>query len=305
MSKQKKQKEPNEPEITKFFEKKLKESGYLFENKVEAKVQSLFSVERDVPYTDKDESKGRTIDFVASAFIPDANRPPEGKKKAVASLKLVVECKSLPDHAWIFFPGKDIQITFTDEVSAMKDLGKADPLYKIVPVVTFPALFHAASYAEFIYQDKSNNASQSNKRTDNLYGAVHAVIKATRHQIDLMKKTLNAIYMGYNTLQLVPVITLYQPLIVFFGRMYVSRIVNDKISLIPLKYAQIPKRYTSGVYNEDRGYVHIVHFKALDDYLQVLRNYYWSGSKFIMKNQDQLLDLTYQNAASWRKFGSL
>ena len=161
MKKQKEQKEPNEEEITKFYEKKLKESGYVLESKVEPKLKSLFTIEREVPYTDKDDSKGRAIDFVASAFIPYDTRPPKGKKKAVASLKLVIECKSLPDHAWIFFPGKDKQITFTDEVSAMKDTGRDSPLFKIVPLLTFPNLFHAASYAEFHLHDKEKTDSHS------------------------------------------------------------------------------------------------------------------------------------------------
>jgi len=299
----KKQKKPNEPEIRKFFERKLKESGFLLENKVEPKLKPLFNVDRDAPYFDKDLSKARTIDFVASTFIPDGTRPPKGKK-AVASLKLVIECKSLPDHGWIFFPGKDPKITFRDEVSAMKDTGRNSPLSKIVPLLTFPTLYHAASYSEFHLEDKSNNGSHSNKRDDNLYGAVHAVTKATRDQIELMKKALNAIYMRYNTLQIVPIVTLYQPLIIFYGRMYASDTVNDEISLRPLKYAQIMKGYTSEFYNESIGDIHIVHFDALDEYLKLIHDFYWSSSEFIMKNQEDLLDLTYQNAASCKKFSS-
>jgi hypothetical protein len=294
-----------EDSIRKFFERKLKESGYLLENKVEAKLQANFNVKRDVSYLDKDTSKERRNDFLAITFIPDDARPPKGKKKAVVSLNLVIECKSLSDHGWIFFPGKNEKIVFLDNVCAMKLSENSDPLYKTIPLLSFPKLFHAASYAEyFLDNSKSQDQPRSNQRDSNLYESIHTVTKATRHRLDWTKKAMDAVYMRYNDLEIVPIVTVFQPLIIFYGRMYASEIIKDEIRLTNLKYAQIPKIYTSESYNEDQGNIHIVHFDALDEYLTLLHDYYWVQSPYISKNQDKLLDLTYQNAVSWRRFGS-
>jgi len=240
--------EQSESKIEQFFIEKLNQSGYLLENLVEAKLKPLFNIERDVSYIDKDQSIGRRNDFVGSALIPDGQRPPEGEKKAVVSLKLVIECKSLPDHGWIFFPGKKEILSFVDTVSAMKQMDpKVDPSFKAIPVTSIEDLFYAGGYAEFfldnkknkVRKDKSNHDSRSNKRDTNLYECIHTVTKATRHQIDSTDQLLNAIYLRYNNLQLIPVLIVFQALIVFKGRIYASEITGDEVKLKPIKLVGI------------------------------------------------------------------
>ena len=124
----------NEDEIRKFFEGKVKESGYSLESEVENKLKQTYNTQRDVPYLDKDEDKSRSIDFVASTFFPDdaefKNKP---EKMVLGHLNLVIECKSLPDNGWIFFPGTDKQITIPETVSALTP-SEPDLRLKFMPV---------------------------------------------------------------------------------------------------------------------------------------------------------------------------
>jgi len=288
----------SEDDVAKFFEQKLKKSGYLLENLVEQKIRPMFDArfERQVPYVDKDESKGRANDFVVSAFIPDGKRLNRGEKKAVVTLELIIECKSLPDHGWIFFPGKNKGLAFTDFVSAMQSRSKEDPVFKTIPVLSFPSLFYASGYAEFFLKDEQDSKRyRSNNKNSNLYESVLTVTKATRHQIEYAQSTLKIIYSRFEKIPIVPVVTVFQPLIVFDGRMYSSNLVDDQPKLSPIEYAQMPKNYASKFYNEHMGHIHIVHLKALDQYLKILHDYYWSESRYILDNQQKLLRLTENN----------
>jgi hypothetical protein len=49
--------EPNEDKLLEFFEKQVKKSGHSLENRVENILKQNYTVNREVPYIDKDESK--------------------------------------------------------------------------------------------------------------------------------------------------------------------------------------------------------------------------------------------------------
>jgi hypothetical protein len=86
----------------------------------------------------------------------------------------------------------------------------------------------------------------------------------------------------------------FQPLIVFQGRMYGATVTSGKTNLEPIKFAQIPKRYVSSNYNEMQGMVHIVSYKSLPEYLKLLYDYYWFASSKMIKDQDSLLEEVYE-----------
>ena len=57
----------------KFFHEQVKRSGHYLENRVGNLLQKAgYSIDREFPYIDKDESEGRTIDLIARAEIPES-----------------------------------------------------------------------------------------------------------------------------------------------------------------------------------------------------------------------------------------
>jgi hypothetical protein len=98
----------NEKKILEFFEGQVKRSGHSLENRVENKLrQRNFTVQREAPFIDKDESKGRNIDLSAYAFIPDLDKFDQKEKHGVGQFIFVIECKNLPDHGWVFSESND------------------------------------------------------------------------------------------------------------------------------------------------------------------------------------------------------
>jgi hypothetical protein len=71
--------------------------------------------------------------------------------------------------------------------------------------------------------------------------------------------------------------------------MYGATMMDENFKLDPINYAQIQKRYVSPNYDEILGMIHIVHYKSLQEYLNLLRNYYWSTSNRIIQEQNSLL----------------
>src|SRR5690348_4286229 len=98
-------KKQNDEEL-KFFQAQVKRSGHYLENRVSNLLQKAgFSIEREVPYIDKDESKGRTVDLIARSEVPESYKPKDRKYYVVGQINLIIECKNLPDHGWVFFKG--------------------------------------------------------------------------------------------------------------------------------------------------------------------------------------------------------
>lgn len=56
-------------DIKQFLNGKVNESGFLLENAVTKILKKYYTVNREVPYFDKDENKGRAIDLTAENFF--------------------------------------------------------------------------------------------------------------------------------------------------------------------------------------------------------------------------------------------
>jgi hypothetical protein len=50
------------------------------------------------------------------------------------------------------------------------------------------------------------------------------------------------------------------------------------------------------------GSIHIVHYDALEDYIDIIRNYYWSKSDYIVNHQTELLNLVKESLIRWEDF---
>lgn len=295
-------KEANEEELLKFFQQQLERSGHSLENKVEDLLNDRFSVLREVPYIDKDEAKGRNIDLVAYAEIPSPHEfTQQLQYHIIGRINLIIECKNLPNHGWIFFKTKEPELVFPDKVTIADrmpiEITEYDPTRHYSPITPIPNLFNASGYDEYIFDNgrEMKYEKKSNERTKNIYDAVNKVTKATRYQLETTRDLLcNKMQYFISKMDKIIAFAIFQPLIVFQGRMYGATITSGKNKLEPIKFAQIPKRYVSSNYDEIHGMIHIVSYKFLPEYLKLLHNYYWFASSRMIKEQASLLAIAYE-----------
>jgi hypothetical protein len=287
--------ELNENALLEFFEKQVKKSGHSLENRVEDILQQNYIVDREVPYIDKDESKGRYIDLVAHADVPNLNHVTKNGKYVVGQIIFTIECKNLPDHGWVFFKTKQPELVFPDKVTIADDMPieiiENDPTRYYTPIKPIPQLFCASGYDEYIFDNgKPNQGKKSNTQTNNLYCAVNTVTKATRYQVEKMRDLIcNNMLHFIGTIDKITTFAIVQPLIVFEGQMYGATLEGEETKLEPIRFAQIQKRYVSSNYDEINGMIHIVSYKSLPEYLNLICNYYWFASNKMMQDQDSLL----------------
>jgi hypothetical protein len=294
---------PDEHEILRHFQDQIRRSGYGLQTKIQRKLMlDGFGVVREWPYLDKDMLKGRSIDLFGHAFIPDLNRF-ETPRPIVAQLQLCIECKSLPDHGWIFFEDRDQGFLLHDLVSA-SSLDRIKVMQNFVPLGPFPFLYYAASYDEKIigneYKKSNTDKSRSNQRRDNLFGAIHAVTKANRYAMDRFEKSMQYMILHKAKLPRIVAFAIFQTVIVFEGNMYAAKLLDQETVLEPIKYARLPKNYVSDKYNEGEGYIHIVSYNAFDEYIKLLRGYYWSNQDNIIAKQEELQRII--NTVRWSDF---
>lgn len=285
-------KETSEEKILRFFQQQLERSGHSLENRVEYLLNDKFSVMREVPYIDKDKAVGRTTDLVAFAEIPSPHEFTQSQQyHIVGRLYLIIECKSLPDHGWIFFKTNQQELVFPDKVAIAdgmpSEIIEHDPTRYYSPITPIPNLFDASGYDEYILDNGKKgrrNRGKSNEQTENIYEAVNKVTKATRYQIETTRDLLfNNIHYIITKIDKIISFAVFQPLIVFQGRMYGATVTSEKTNLEP-------KRYVSSNYNEMQGMVHVVLYNSLPEYLKLLYDYYWFASSRMIKDQDSLLE---------------
>lgn len=261
---------PTEEDLRKSFQEELDRSGFSFENKVEKILRkNNFYVKREVPFLDKDDpQKGRRIDFIAEEGVLVDRMGINKTSIDMGALRFVVECKSLPNYAWVFFKGKHFEDKSAEEIyfkqPTMRD-------YKYLPKSFIKELFFASSYIEIVYPMENNEKRRNSP--EKLFTAVTQATKATRYQIDYEKKIFDRLMQrGFSIKQARSWdFIILQPLIVFGGNMYK---IDDDEKLEPIDFAQIDKEWISKNYEEVFGEIHIVSFRALEKYIDILRDYY-------------------------------
>lgn len=258
-------KSPNEKKIKEYFEKKYNQTGHSLEGKIEQILKTYFrDIRREAPFFDKDENKGRTIDFIV--IDDEIEQRIDKKSNLKGQLELVIECKNLPDHAWIFSGNEYEGLTFP-ECLLTKNSGNQSS-WDIIPYCKHMGL-NANSFHEDFLNDKK--LKKSNKRQDNLYSSFLKVIKATRYQKEIyeidyaQRKNQNTFFRDW---------FIFQPLIIFSGRMYKTIQKKNEVKLSSIKFASLRKEYVSANYREILGEVHVVSDDWFEDYLQKLKNNY-------------------------------
>ena len=276
----------NLEDIKKFLNGKIKASGFSLENQLAKVLKKNYSVDREVSYYDKDELKGRSLDILAQKFFPEVNRFPQGVKRTVAQLALVIECKNITGNIWVFSLDDTVDFGIPDFAS-MK-FSKGDPAINVSPLNSISTIPLVSGYDEYVYDE-----SKSNKKTDNLYTGIMTVTKATHYlkesYDDMFMKLKNWIpdKQGY-----VLLMTFFQPVIVFTGRLFVTKTnEKDEVEFNQVKYVQMKKNYVSKDYHEMGGKIHIVSYDGIMDYLQIVEPHYRSKEDFLITQQKSLLQL--------------
>lgn len=280
-------KENDEEKIKEVFLTKLKQSGYSFENQIEKDLKKDFRVMREIMYLDKDEKKGRTLDFKAEIETQAEIGFKKGDTPYIGKLVLPIECKSLPDHAWIFFK-KDNHVSFGNfpDMINWKETKKMKGVFQ-PPLFANDKITYVSSCVEY---NLKKEKSKSNGRTDNLFKAILSVTKATRSLCDQDEELQEYMEKIKATIGPLIVYSVYQPLIIFRGRMYVAEGEGENMELNSVPFVQIQKQYVSGNYNEKHGVIHIVNYENLDEYLKILKDHFRSSDEFqeILKDQDRV-----------------
>jgi len=281
---------PNKDDLKKFFEVKVNQSGLVLEEKVASLLYKHFhQIRRNTHYLDKDELKDRDIDFVS--LIPCYVISPKKKEKPITvSFELIIECKRLPNHGWIFsgedkdrvsifekaFKTKTLHHVIMPEHVSTESIPKDKHIQEIIHPLT-AKLFTADGYFEgyYPYKIKENNQTKNKKEPRNfLREAILQVTKATRHRKDFQKqvfqKWIDNTKKGLSYIS----VTAFQPVIVFQGNMYKTIQNNDKFTLESIKFARIEKEYLSEVHKEIEGEVHIVSIDWFPEYLELIASTY-------------------------------
>jgi len=301
-----KNKPTNEEAIKQFFEEKVNQSGHTFEEQVEKKLQDndfwLFDEE---VYLDKDEGKGRTIDFIAHDLIPARKDTKFKSTSLLGQLRLVIECKSLPDHAWVFF-GQGNHFS-EDPLLATYSKEMDIALTSVKGVSYIQDIYFASRYSEYIYTNKKR--VRSNKKENNLYESIMAVIKATRHNMEHVESLIRQILIASSRNPKIEqrlLFSYFQPLIIFNGRMYKAIEVKDAWKLEKIDMVQIKNSYVSKNYLEDTGVINIVTYDVLDGYLKKIKDHFWKFEGDFIKNRNLYENIIkdFLKSESSKKFSS-
>lgn len=266
----------SEDEIKKKFENSINQTGHSLEDKVEKILRKIaWSYRREAHYVDLDGKSDRQIDFIVSA--PSVSIPPEIRHPVFVILDMIIECKNLPDHAWIFSGSE--RSSLQPEYTFTGIPNKHKKLLQMIPRLD-GRHFTANSYSEHILPDKKRQNEilqddeklKSNKKTNNLYEAIVQVTKSSRYRQIYLNDKFTALR---NTNKKIPdELRIFQSLVIFKGRMYKTNLMGEKITLELIKFARVEKEFLSANYHEINGEIHIVSYDWILDYFALLTSSY-------------------------------
>lgn len=283
-------KKVNEEKIREFFEKKVIDSGHTFEGTINKRLINLgLSVKNEEIYYDKDEKKGRNIDFLAIDNIPSITEKLKQKHDEIqvsGQIRFIIECKSLPNHGWIFFGDEEHESDFAHN-SKFSSREMGDTILDLIPDFPEPEIYFASTYSEYIYKD----SKEKNKYTkdNNLYESCVSLIKATisnKEEIERYEK-----YLSHSSIKnkWILGVVFFQPLVIFNGYMYRStNNKSDDVHLESIDMVKIRRQYVSSNYSITDGTIHIISANKLEEYVNMVKKYYWQGD-YIIKHQQELV----------------
>ena len=256
-----------------------------------------FQIQNQPTFLDLDEGKSRDGDILAKENFPSISKLNSNKqnKLVTAQLILTIECKCLPDHGWIFTEGEINQ--FFWYFSLIR--GKDDFQEILTPKTALDELRGASTFLERIADRKVEKQSKSNQRTNNIHDSSFKLIKLTRGLIEEDKSQAKILYQSWNNVNEIAFFKIYQPVIVFNGNLYLQKRNVEKIMTV--KYLQLERRYKTNAYDEDVT-IHVVSSKHIQQYLNLIRSYYMTGSKYILEHQKRITEIVKQNLIHWDDF---
>ena len=266
-------------DIKQFLKGKTETSGFSFENKVAKMLIPEFEINREIPYFDKDENKGRTFDILARQFFPDDHQLDKGKIHSLAQINLIIECKDVSGDIWVFSLDKSPGIALPSYASM--NYGTRDPAINVMPKESIENIPYVSAYYEYVFDEGKSNKQK------NLFSAIHTVTKATHHQKSTLQNTFKLLQNWNPTSQnYILHFGFFQPVIVFSGKLYVVKYVDEtNPEFEPVKYVQLKTGYISKDYNEISGEIHIVSIDALPDYIGKVKRYYRQNENTMVSNQ--------------------
>jgi len=178
-------------DATDYFQKKFVQSGNPLHLQTSQTLSRYFHVQNQPPFYDLDEKKSREGDIIAKETFPKLSG---SGKHFVAQLILTIECKSLPDHGWIFIEDKIKQnFLFFSLLRTQNNIEQH--LIPSVPLVEMPG---TSSFFESILPSTTGQRGRGNSQTNNIHDSSMKVIKLTKHSIDEDKKRAKILYRCYN-----------------------------------------------------------------------------------------------------------
>jgi hypothetical protein len=275
------------------FQRSFRKSGFPLESETTNSLSRYFQIQGRPTFLDLDEGKSRDGDILAIEIFPttlDLN-----SKRMVAQLTLSVECKSLPDHGWIFTEGKITQNFWC--FSLIRGVNNIDENLK--PKNTLNELTGTNSFLELIDHDKPKGELKTNRQTTNIHEATLSLIKLTRHVANEDLRQAKTLYRYYNKENEIKFFKIYQPVIVFNGNLYLKRMSTEKIERT--KYLQLTRQYKTKAYDEDVT-IHVVSAENIQEYLNIIRSYYMTSSTYIIENQYNITERVKEDLIHWNDF---
>lgn len=238
-------------DVWNFIKKELKKKGYSLENYIQTLLaKKKWGVQPNAYFLDKDTGKGRELDIKAyyDRFKPDS--------WSYFILNLLIQCKSLPGNAWIFFSiPQQASIYPTVHQSGLTRFLKLPPAYDFDIFKREGTHFDQSEVLATNYCEIVVDKEKSNKQVNNIWKSVVTLIKATTQEIEEditdKKKYFDEDCMSFHGFvegKPFELINIFYPLIVFDGNMYEATFLDDDISLQKREYVELFIDYRSGRY---------------------------------------------------------
>lgn len=253
----------------------IRKSGVPLELKVYETVSELEGWEADPGqyYVDSDDDKGREFDLKAGKDVGTSN------ENFLLTLNLVVECKSIPGHAWVFFPIKE-QFGFLPSISLVEERQRERPSRVLAPFDLMPlGGAEGCRHCHEAQVDPSkSNWKQDKKGPDNIFEAKTTLVKATEFLRRKRIKELMEFVQDTKALDqdqsirralyhVASRIEIFQPLIVFDGGLYTAR-ARDEDSLEEVNQVKYLVEYQSRNYEVSYLPIDICRADFLPEYLR-------------------------------------
>jgi len=224
------------------------ESGYPFELETVAYLHKHgYHIASSLYFVDKDEDKGRELDIRALLN----HRLPSSKSYSRDAIReyehwtllwLFIECKRSYSTQWVIFtsPRTVYDGAVSDMVSVRftVDSGTIDELEKMLDTCKPYADFHRLGRT---YTETTGNKSRGN---ETIYGAISTAVKAAvgRMEEEIDRKT----------------ISLYQPMVLFNGRMFESFLKRSEVVVQEVTSALVSFNYQSAKYSNRKFLVPVL-----------------------------------------------